>query len=106
MRDGIILTSISGAPLLASTAPASVAPSPLPAGAIRCSPGPGIVDSEAAACNWLQAQYETSSAGSVKKMDMYRKYVSTFGMYGLQNLVSPTCFTNCIRWVVSLSLTV
>lgn len=67
---------------------------------VRSASVPLVSDNEAAACcNWLLAQYELSSNSSLKKMEMYRKYASVFGVYGLQNLVSPMSFANCIRLV-------
>lgn len=66
---------------------------------IRPASVPLVTDNEAAACNWLLAQYELSPNSLLKKMEMYRKYASVFGVYGLQNLVSPMSFANCIRSV-------
>lgn len=83
------------APVSAPLVPQTVSSNP------RQAPAPAVADNEAAACNWLLTQYELAADSSLKKMEMYRKYASVFGVYGLQNLVSPTCFASCIRLAFS-----
>lgn len=83
------------APVSSSLVPQTVISTP------QQAPVSAVADNEAAACNWLLTQYELSADSSLKKMEMYRKYASVFGVYGLQNLVSPTCFASCIRLVFS-----
>ena len=57
------------------------------------------LDNETAACNWLTSQYEYIPGSVITKMEMYRRYVSECSIHGLQRVVNPTLFSNCIRWV-------
>jgi len=66
------------------------------------------VDNEAIACNWLQSHYECQpgSVTTVSKMELYKRYVSSCSVCGLQQIVNPTTFATCIRYSCLISLLV
>ncbi|XP_078423980.1 AT-rich interactive domain-containing protein 2 isoform X3 [Cetorhinus maximus] len=55
------------------------------------------VDSEKFGCQWLNAYFETSSEGSVSRVDLYSEYLSVCSKLARGGILTSTGFNKCLK---------
>ncbi|XP_041071681.1 AT-rich interactive domain-containing protein 2 isoform X2 [Carcharodon carcharias] len=77
--------------------PTPITPATARVGSALVTPAGIEVDSEKFGCQWLNAYFETSSEGSVSRVDLYSEYLSVCSKLARGGILTSTGFNKCLK---------